>query len=90
MLPVTIEVLHDLEEHEHTVCTSIGEQHLHKQDLDCDQFHKQLTVFSSEIASNYDVIPPHFYKTTFIDKPQITSEVYHSKKWSRGPPNFTI
>ena len=90
MIPTSIEILHDLENHEHNVCTSISEHHLHKQHLDCAEFHKQLTIFSIDFTSNFDVIPTHFYTTIFIDKPQIIKEVYHSNKYSRGPPNFTI
>ncbi len=43
-----------------------------------------------DFTSNYDVIPTHFYTTTFSDKPQVFKEIYHSKKHSRGPPNFTV
>ena len=92
MIPSSIEILHDLENHEHseTICTSVGEQHIHKESLDCDEFHKQLIISTVDFSSNYDVIPTHFYTTIFIDKPQIIKEVYHSKKYSRGPPIFTI
>ena len=92
MIPTSIEILHDLENHDHseTICTSTGEQHIHIDSIDCDEFHKQLTINSVDFTSNYDVIPTHFYTTIFIDKPQILKEVYHFKKSSRGPPNFTI
>jgi hypothetical protein len=90
MIPTSIEILHDLNNHEHRICTSIGEHHIHKQSIDCKEFDRQLTVFSMDFTSNYDVIPTHFYATYFSDKPQVLHEVYHSKKTSRGPPNFTI
>lgn len=90
MIPTSIEILHELENHKHAVCTSIGEQHLHEQDLDCDDFHKQLTVFSAKIVSNLDVIPTHYYTSVFIDKAQFLLEVYKTKKYSRGPPNFIV
>ncbi|MCI2227973.1 hypothetical protein MC378_02255 [Polaribacter sp. MSW13] len=89
MIPVSIEILHDLENHEHTVCTSIGEHHIHKQNVNCDEFHKHLTIFSMDFTSNFDVIPTHFYANTFIDKPQVFKEIYHDRKFSRGPPSFT-
>ena len=90
MIPISIEALHVLENHEHTIGTSIGEHHIHKESLNCDEFHKQLTVFSMDFTSNYDVIPKHFYTSICIDKPQTIKEVYQSKKSSRGPPNFTV
>lgn len=90
MLPTSIQILHELENHEHSVCKAIGEYHIHKQEVDCDEFHKLLTPFSFDFPSNYDVIPQHFYTTTFIDKPQHIQGVYHSKKSSRAPPYFTV
>lgn len=89
MIPASIEFSHSLENHEHTVCTSIGEHHIHKQNVDCDEFHKHLTVFSVEFSEYLDVIPQHFYTTFFINKPQVFKEIYFSKKSSRGPPTFT-
>ncbi|MGB0880021.1 MAG: hypothetical protein ACPGTO_05595 [Polaribacter sp.] len=88
--PTLVEVIHDLENHEHTVCMSDSEHHLHKKSLDCKEFHKQITFFSYEFSSGIDAIPTHFYTTIFIDKPQILKEVYHSKKSSRAPPYFTV
>ena len=90
MIPTSIQIMHELENHEHTVCNSINVQHIHELDNDCDEFHKQLTTYSMNFASNYDVIPEHFYATNFIDKPQLINEVYQTKKSSRGPPNFTV
>lgn len=90
MIPTSITILHALENHEHTVCTSVDEHHIHTQEINCDEFHKQLTVFSKDFTLNHNVIPAHYYQTIFIDKPQIIREIYHSKKYSRGPPNFTL
>lgn len=90
MIPSSIQIAHALENHEHTICTSVDEHHIHIETIECIEFHKQLTVFSMDFTSNYDVIPTHFYTTTFSDKPQVFKEIYHSKKHSRGPPNFTV
>ncbi|WP_343330075.1 hypothetical protein [Polaribacter staleyi] len=43
-----------------------------------------------DFASNLDVIPPHFYTSIFIDKPQRIKEVCQSIRTSRGPPYFTV
>ena len=90
MIPTVIEVLHDLQNHEHTVCISANEHHIHNKSLDCDGFHKQLTVFSKNFASNYDVIPQHFYTTFFVDESQTFKEIYQSIKTTRAPPYFTV
>lgn len=89
MLPTSIEILHDLENHEHTICTSTTEQHIHKQNLDCDEFHKQITFYAFNFPTRLDVIPTHFYTSIFIDTPQIDNVVYQSTRTKRGPPKFT-
>ena len=89
MIPTSIEILHDLENHEHTICNAANEHHIHKQSLDCDEFHKHITFFSFDFSSKSDVIPTHFYTSIFIDTPQIDKEIYQSIKTTRGPPNFT-
>ena len=90
MIPASIQIAHAFENHEHTICTSLVENHFHEDNVDCDEFHKQLIVFSVIFSSNFDVIPSHFYSITFIDKPQKFKDVYHSEQSSRGPPFFTI
>lgn len=90
MIPTSIEILHDLDNHVHTVCTSSAENHIHKQDIDCNEFHKQITFFSVDFLSNDDVIPQHFYSTIFTDTSQTYKEIYQSVKTTRGPPNFTV
>ena len=42
MIPASIEILHDLENHEHSVCNSVSEHHIHKQHLDCADLHKHV------------------------------------------------
>ena len=88
--PTLIETIHDLENHEHTICISNSEQHIHNDDIDCEGFHKQITFFSFEFSSHNNIISKYLYSTTFIDKPQRIQEVYHSKKSSRAPPYFTV
>lgn len=89
LLPTAIQVVHAFEKHEHTVCTSINDDHFHEKELECSLLHYQLQVFSYTTASNYAVIPLHFYKTTYNEQPQVLSVVYTDKKNTRGPPYFT-
>ncbi len=88
MTPTSIQIIHELEKDEHTICKAIGERHIHELDNDCDEFHKQLTNFSVEFSSNNDVIPKQYYSSNIIDKPQVIKEIYLSKKSSRGPPKI--
>ncbi|WCC43481.1 hypothetical protein PJJ26_06620 [Tenacibaculum finnmarkense] len=90
LLPSVIQFVHTFENHKHTICTSIDEHHFHEQELDCslDDFHFQ--VFSYTAASNYAVIPQHFYKNKYNEQPQVISVVYTDKKLTRGSPYFTV
>lgn len=92
MIPTSIEIVHDLQNHEHTVCTSasLTDQHIHVDSLECDVFHKQITIFSVDFTTITDVIPQHYYTTIFTDESQTFKEIYHTKKTNRGPPNFTV
>ncbi len=78
--------MHIFENHEHKICTSIDKHHIHELELDCEIFHLQLKTPTIYLASNYDVIPQHFYTTIFIETPQQIEVKYHLKKTSRGPP----
>ena len=90
LIPFVIQFEHAFENHEHTVCTSTDDHHFHEQELDCSLLHYQLQVFSYTTASNYAVIPQHFYKTSYNQQPQVISVVYFDKRTTRGPPSFTV
>ncbi|MGY0426959.1 MAG: hypothetical protein ACWIPI_09080, partial [Polaribacter sp.] len=64
-----MQIIHAFEKHEHTFCTSKVEHHIHKWTLNCSLFHKQLTVFSVNFVSHFDVTTTHFYASIFVDKP---------------------
>lgn len=85
-IPSTIQVLHAFENHEHTVCKSVGEHHIHKQELDCSELHFPFKTFSAYTSSTLEVIPEHFYNSNFDVQPQQIKVVYISKKSSRAPP----
>lgn len=59
--PLSIQILHVLENHEHTVCTSKVEKHLHKKDFDCKvdlirQNHYFLTTNNFQLNLNTRII----------------------------------
>ncbi len=90
LLPSAIQLAHVIENHEHTVCISVTEKHVHEKEVDCDIFHKQLQPFAFKLPARLEVIPSHFYATTFTEIPPVFHAVYHSKKHSRGPPHFIV
>jgi len=89
-IPSVIQLVHVSENHEHTICVSKEAKHIHAKELDCDIFHRPYQNLALDIPSTFDVIPAHFYATTFNEVSQKTHVVYHSKKSSRGPPTFIV
>jgi hypothetical protein len=85
-----MQLVHVFENHKHTICVSKESKHIHAKELDCHIFHRPYQDLALDIPSTFDVIPEHFYATTFDELPQITQVLYHSKKSSRGPPIFIV
>jgi hypothetical protein len=89
-MPITVQTVHALEKHEHTVCTATDIKHIHNQDIDCSIFHFQLQQDTFDFSTNY----------TFVNFQVITQKVdtytpssYHTyliSKSSRGPPHFIV
>lgn len=84
--PSAIQLAHTIEDHEHKICVSLDEQHIHEKEVDCSLLHRQFQTLSVDFPSKLDVIPQHFYFTTFNEIFQLENVVYHSKKNPRGPP----
>ena len=85
-IPSIIQVVHAYENHEHTVCKSINDQHIHEKEVDCSQLHVLLNTnyyFTSETEN--------IKRTFFINKSFTAyfvkgTQFYYSKKSSRAPP----
>jgi len=89
-IPSVIQLVHVFENHEHITCTSKEVKHIHAKEFDCDIFHRPYQNLALDIPSRFDVIPEHFYASTFLEIPQRIRVAYHSKKSSRGPPSFIV
>ncbi|WP_459742267.1 hypothetical protein [Polaribacter sp. OB-PA-B3] len=89
MFPASIQITHALENHDHVVCSSKVEQHIHQDSLNCDELHKQLIIFNFTFNS-FELAETEIYKTDFLSKNIRLKEVTVSKKSSRAPPEFTI
>ena len=80
LLPLAIQVAHAFENHEHTVCKSITEKHIHEKDFECSDLHQILETYSTGISANYAVIPTHYYIENFNEQPQQVKVVCLTKK----------
>ena len=78
--------MHALENHEHIVCSSKTDQHIHNQSIDCSINHVQLDNSTLFHAINYETIAQ-----SISDKlPIYYSSEYHNTLFyyssTRGPP----
>ncbi len=90
LLPIGIQFAHSFEEHEHIVCNSVDNQHIHEQELDCSFCHVQLNTSSIFEEQNFKL-----KETTIIDEKPLSStdnhiQVYLYFNSSRGPPFFIV
>jgi len=88
LLPIGIQFVHSLENHEHFICTSKEVSHIHEQQIDCSFCHIILetnTVFNSNkpelnLPTNIYITPSH------VEKQHVEMPLFF--KSSRGPPLF--
>ena len=88
LFPIGIQFAHSLENHEHFVCNSKENSHIHAQQIDCRFCHIILetnTVFNNNHFEFYsptiiDIIP------VFFEKENTETPLFY--KPSRGPPKF--
>lgn len=90
LLPTAIQVTHAFEEHEHVVCISKTEKHLHELDNDCGDLHLQLTVFYYAFNSPDSFLDDTIFVKKTVSKSQQLITNYSSKKSSRAPPIVII
>ena len=90
LLPTAIQVAHAFEEHEHVVCISKSEKHLHELENDCGDLHLQLTVFNYNFNNPNSLFNEFDYQNITINKSQQLITNYSSKKSSRAPPIVII
>lgn len=88
LLPIGIQFVHTLENHEHIVCKSNEVQHLHEKEIDCSYCHVLLennTVFNLYTVKLYNNSTTDITPIYVINK---HIEVYLFFNPSRAPPKF--
>ncbi|AOW20003.1 hypothetical protein LPB138_04585 [Urechidicola croceus] len=88
MLPIGIQFVHSLEDHEHVVCNSKDLQHIHKQELDCSFCHVIINN-SAVLTEIYTSDNYHFISSeipVFYSNENDGISIYY--KPSRAPPIF--
>jgi hypothetical protein len=89
MIPTSIQILHELENHNHSVCTSKVEQHIHEKEIDCSlHLIKQSDSFLA--TNHYKIITKIIIFNT--DNLQYSFlKNHHQLSFSlRGPPRYVL
>lgn len=90
LVPTSIQLIHELENHEHAVCSSINEHHFHQNDINCDEFHKQLTPYTYSFLDAPYHLKARSFTSTFISKPQQINTLFKDIRFLRGPPIHNV
>ena len=86
LFPIGLQLIHALENHEHIVCSSKTDHHIHNQTLDCSVNHVQLDNSTLFHTLNFEVIAPSISNKLplyYLSKNYNTQLYYTS---TRGPP----
>ena len=88
--PNIIQFAHTFEEHNHIVCNSENETHLHELEIDCSGFHYYSNVLSYQVSQEYNFLFQDHTIHQHSEKPQVLAFTFEKQKPSRGPPSNTL
>ena len=88
LLPVSINSLHDFLNHEHSVCYSKVNKHIHKKDVDC-KLHLLKQSDSFLTSNTFDTKTIEINSSVVFAKYNYQKNYYQLPFSLRGPP-FTI
>lgn len=87
LVPVAINSVHDFLDHEHTVCSSKIESHIHDKDVDCTlHLLKQSNSFLSLESFEFPI--KDIYQKNSTTNYHYLKNHYQLSFSLRGPPNF--
>jgi len=84
--PGAIQTIHAFKNHPHEVCISKIDQHIHKKEIDCSDFHSVSPTFSLYFSIDTKQTPTTLHTSFYIGNSQTTKKVNYTKKSPRGPP----
>lgn len=86
LLPIGISFTHALHKHEHKVCATKSEDHIHAKSMDCSFFHYLNPIQATPANYTYTIFLPN----TVFEKPVVAQNFSFTVKIStfsvRGPP----
>ena len=87
LLPIAIDIVHDFLNHEHTICSSKIETHIHKKDLDC-KLHLIKQSDSFLATTYYKIITNIIISNNNNIQYSFLQNHYQLSFYLRGPPLY--
>ena len=88
LLPFALKLNHVFDNHQHIICKSKIENHIHESELDCDFYNYKINQVNFFISTTFDEDLPKL----FIPKNYALQDVYYQTErfvsFLRGPPCF--
>ncbi len=86
LLPIAIDIVHDFLNHEHTICSSKTEKHIHKKDIDCDVHLIKKGDFLIT-TTHYNIITSIIISNNSLQYSFLKNH-YQLLFYLRGPPRY--
>ena len=90
LLPIGLQFVHALENHEHRICDSKELQHIHKQELDCSIYHVKLSSEGFDLKKPFSLFTLNSPSGSPIFIAKNCEFTFSYYKPTRGPPTFII
>lgn len=88
VLPFALKLNHVFDNHNHVVCKSKIENHIHESELDCDFYNYKINQVTYYISTIFD----DDFQQLFIPKNYALQDDFHQTErfvsFLRGPPSF--
>ncbi len=86
LFPITIQAVHALENHEHTICTAKDVKHIHQLNIDCSVYHAQMPTTVFDFPQEFRTLDLKIKRQVLVLYRQKYYSLALYSKPSRGPP----
>lgn len=90
LFPTTIQAIHALEKHEHTVCTAKDIKHIHQQNDDCSVYHAQIHTTAFDFTKDFTILDLKIQRQVLASYVQKDYSLSLFSKSSRAPPIIIV
>ena len=88
LLPLFIGFIHTLHHHEHVICHSKIEKHIHVQKYNCSSFHYFSDLQYKDALKNYVFAEPDYFNLVATQLNSLLFSTNIFSNFQRGPPSI--